>query len=138
MKKPEILQHMLSYIERTLGGGQGDSLTLDDIAEKIGYSKYYLNRIFRAHTGLTIHQYIVERRLTEAARELVYSQKPLIDIAYEAGYHSQQAFTNAFSNVYRCSPRDYRAARTWFPLRAPLSVSKLVVRGTRVEARAAA
>jgi len=117
--KSEIVKSTVAYLERKLSDGAADGLTLDDVAEKIGYSKFYLNRIFQEQVGTTIHQYIMERRLTEAAKELVFTDKPIVDIACEAGYQSQQAFTNAFSNIYLCTPMDYRMSQVWLPLRKP-------------------
>lgn len=121
MNKSEIISCTAAYIEQNLE----EALTLDMIAEKIGYSKFYLNRMFQEETGSTIHQYIMERRLTEAARKLADTSEPLIDIAYGAGYRSQQAFTNAFGNIYRCSPLDYRVKGQWQPRRLPYLKAKV-------------
>lgn len=118
MNKPEIIQSTIEYIELQLNC-EGEALSLDKIADKIGYSKFYLNRLFCELTDITIHRYILERRLTEAAKKLVYTDKPIIDIAYEAGYRSQQAFTNVFSNVYLSTPMKYRIQKQFAPLRMP-------------------
>ena len=116
MDKPDIVKSVVEYIEQQIKY-DGEALSLDEIADKIGYSKFYLNRIFQEQIETTIHQYILERRLTEAAKKLVYTDKPITDIAYEAGYQSQQAFTNAFSNIYLCAPMKYRTDQRYFPLR---------------------
>ena len=54
------------------------------------------------------YKYIQGRRLTLAARELVETKKPITEIAYEAHYNSQQAFTLAFHQLYLCTPQTYR------------------------------
>lgn len=118
MNKEEIIKSTLDYIEQQLTG-EGEGLALDVIAAEIGYSKFYLNRVFQDHMKTTIHQYILERSLTEAARKLVYTEKSIVDIAYEAGYQSQQAFTNAFRGGYLCTPMKYRCDQQYFPLRKP-------------------
>ena len=64
--------------------------------------------------------------LEEAARALVETERPIVSIAMDAGYQSQQAFTMAFREVYHLSPRAYRTRKT-LTLRA----------GLRMEVRAA-
>lgn len=118
MNKSEIIESTIQYIESQLKK-DGKALSLDGIADKIGYSKFYLNRIFQEQVGATIHQYVLERRLSAAAEKLVYTDKSITDIAYEAGYQSQQTFTNVFSNAYRCSPLKYRIRQQYIPLRKP-------------------
>ena len=72
----ETIKKVVDYIEENLN----DELNLDKIAEKAGYSKFHLHRIFSKIVGETIHKYIQKRRLTEAARKLVYTDESIIDI----------------------------------------------------------
>ena len=65
-------------------------------------------RTFAEKTGCTIYKYIQGQRLAQAARKLVESGKPIVEIAYEARYNSQQAFTLAFGRRYHCTPQTYR------------------------------
>lgn len=111
MDKNDIILKAVEYIEENLE----QDLTLDDISKKIGYSKFYLSRIFSETVGCTIYKYIQLRRITESARKLVESNKPIIEIALEANYQSQQAFTNAFSQMYYCSPQSYRNIKIFTP-----------------------
>lgn len=85
-----------------------ENITLDDISKIIGYSKYHLNRIFLKSTGQTIYQYIKERRLFEAANQLLNTDKSIVEIALDVGYTSQQSFTLAFKSVFKCTPKVYR------------------------------
>ncbi len=75
----------------------------DILAEAMHYSKYHLHRIFTDTVGLTIHDYIQRRRLSEAAKLLIFSEKSVLDIALLAGYESQQAF-------YGCVYQNVQAA----------------------------
>ena len=59
---------VIDYIESHLA----EAPDLDAVAEAVHYSKYYLHRMFTEATGLTIHDYLQRRRLTEAAKLLVY------------------------------------------------------------------
>lgn len=125
MNKSEIVKSIIEYVEQQLKCGD-ESLSLDKIAEKIGYSKFYLNRIFQEKVGATIHKYIYERRLTEAAKKLVNTDKAIVDIAYETGYQSQQAFTNAFSTIYLCAPTKYRINKQYSPIRKAYQLQSIL------------
>ena len=50
-----------------------------------------------------------------AARKLAETDQPIVDIAFEAGYSSQQAFTLAFRCVYACTPQKYRRRGVFIP-----------------------
>ena len=54
--------------------------------------------------------------LTEAAKLLVYSDRPILEIALSAGYESQQAFTTVFREMYKKSPGRYREEKIFYPL----------------------
>ncbi len=114
--KKETINKIIDYIEKNLD----KDLNLDKISEKSGYSKFHLNRMFFEETNMTIHKYIVKRRLTEAARKLVYSNMSILDVSFLYGYESQQAFTNAFSRFYKTSPLNYRLKREFYPLQKEL------------------
>ncbi len=87
----------IDYIEEHLS----EKLDLDVVANAVHYSKYHLHRTFTTSVGLTMHDYIKRRKLTEAAKLLVFSKKPIIEIALIAGYESQQAFTSIFKAMYK-------------------------------------
>lgn len=114
MKNDKIVEKITSYIEAHLD----EDLSLERIADALHYSKFYLARTFAEQTGSTIGKYIQGRRLTLAARELVETNKPIVEISYEAHYNSQQAFTLAFRRLYLCTPQVYRRRRR-FDIRQP-------------------
>lgn len=103
-KNTQYITAVIEYIEAYLT----EKLDLDTIADAVHYSKYHLHRMFADMTGLTVHDYIQRRRLTEAAKLLVFSDKPILEIALLAGYESQQAFTGIFTALYKMSPNRYR------------------------------
>ena len=63
-----------------------------------------------------MHDYVQRRQLTEAAKLLVFSDKPIIEIAFICGYESQQSFTTAFTAMYKTSPAQYRDKQAFYPL----------------------
>ena len=55
-----------------------------------------------------MYKYLQNRRLTVAAEKLVKTDKPIMQIAYEAGYDTQQSFSFAFKQIYLYPPKIYR------------------------------
>ena len=102
----------INFIEANLT----KKMDLDMISGAVHYSKYHLHRVFSDTVGLTIHDYIQRRQLTEAAKLLVFSGKPIVQIAFLSGYQSQQAFTNAFTAMYKMPPNMYRENERFYPL----------------------
>lgn len=120
-----LTEKILSYIEDHLE----EELSLKKIADECHYSKSYLARTFKKHTGQTLYKYIQCRRLDEAARKLAKTRRPVIEIALEAGYSSQQAFTQAFHDAYAYTPQAYRKRGVY------LSKQHAVIRSITVRSR---
>jgi len=106
------ISRIIDYIDLHLD----DKLDLDLLASEAGYSKYHLHRMFTCVVGFTVHEYVRRRRLTEAARLLVFTNQPIMDITLSAGYQTQQSFTMAFRNLFGHSPGEVRKKRDFFPL----------------------
>lgn len=113
-----VVKKTVDYIEAHLDG----DLSLDKIAEALSYSKFYIERIFNEETGGTVYKYIQGRRLTLAAQKLVETGRPIIEIACEAHYDSQQAFTLAFKRIYECTPQTYRKNGVFHPKQTRLCI----------------
>ena len=114
------IETVIEFIESNLDG----KLELDAVAAAVHYSKYHLHRMFTETVGMTIHDYVSRRQLTEAAKRLVFSRKPIIDIALIGGFESQQAFTSAFKAMYKMPPAEYREAGQFYPLQLRFHLHK--------------
>ncbi len=121
MSQKSVAKLAAAYIEAHLF----EELEIETIAKELNYSRFYIARAFREYTGKTIYKYIQNRRLTEAARLLVETDLPIVEIAYEINYHSQQAFTQAFHRVYLCTPQVYRKKRLFYPIQQRLMKSQM-------------
>lgn len=121
MKDNKVTKKVITYIESHLQ----EELSLDQIAKELNYSKFYIARSFAEDTGSTIYKYIQGRRLSIAAKQLVETQKPIVEIALEAKYNSQQAFTLAFRQVYLCAPLAYRKQGTFYPKQPTLEFQNI-------------
>lgn len=118
-----IVSQAIQYIEHNLN----DKLELDIVAAALYYSKFHLHRIFTKTVGLTIHEYIQRRQLTEAAKLLIFSKKPIIEIALISGYESQQAFTSVFKAMYKTTPVKFREAEEFYPLQLEIHLKEEAV-----------
>ena len=112
----------IAYIESHLD----QHLNLKQVADAVHYSRFHLHRIFTTVVGMTLHDYIRRRQLTEAAKLLVFSELPVIQIALTAGYGSQQAFTDIFKAMYKLSPAAYRRRRRFYPLQSAFHLCRPV------------
>lgn len=119
MKDNTVIEKIVDYIEQHLD----EDLTLDRIARELNYSKFYMARVFAEKTNCTSYKYIQRRRLTLAARKLVETEKPIVEIAYEAHYNSQQAFTLAFQKLYLCTPQVYRKSGVFYPKQVKINMN---------------
>jgi AraC-like DNA-binding protein len=119
----EIISKVIDFIEEHLT--TEENLDLDKIADIANYSKFHLHRMFSNIVGCTIHQYIQKRRLTEAARQLVYTNKSIIDISLNSGYETQQSFTLAFKRLYEESPQAYRKRQDFLPIQLKFEKQKI-------------
>ena len=106
------IETVIDYIESHLD----EKLDLEKVSEAVHYSKYHLHRMFTKTVGMTIHDYVQRRQLTEAAKLLVFSSKPIIEIAFYCGYESQRSFSSAFKSMYKVPPAQYRDKGNFYPL----------------------
>jgi AraC family transcriptional regulator len=99
-------QKALWYIESHLT----KTLTLDEISDVAGVSRFHLVRAFAAATGFPVMRYVRARRLTEAARALAAGAPDILALALDADYGSHEAFTRAFRDHFGVTPEAVRAA----------------------------
>src|SRR5690625_7647337 len=71
-------------------------------------SNFHFQRMFNLLTGYTVIEYIRNRRITVAAKELVHSNSKVIDIAFKYGYEMPESFTMAFQRIHGISPSSVR------------------------------
>lgn len=84
------------------------NLSIKEIASQACYSEFHFHRIFTGTTGHTLKDYIRKRRISEAAKELVTSDKSIRDLSYEYGFLNQESFTRAFQKFFLVNPSKYR------------------------------
>ncbi len=118
MDQAGIIRDLLVWLESHLD----QPLSLDNVAQKAGYSKWHLQRMFKDVTGHAIGAYIRARRLSKAAVALRLTSRPILDIALQYRFDSQQTFTRAFKKQFAQTPAWYRRSSEWnsFGIRPPI------------------
>lgn len=91
----------MEYIEHRLT----DELSLERISEYAGVSDYHFRKIFFYLSGLTLSEYIRNRKLSEANKNLLNGES-VTDVAFKYGYQSVDGFTRAFKNWSGFLPSD--------------------------------
>jgi len=98
------IQSVVEYIN----GNYDQYITNESIAELFHFHVRYLNRVFKEHTGSTIHDFIMSRRLS-AAMEILRSQNiPISEVASKCGFASIHHFCKTFRKFTDMSPTEYR------------------------------
>ena len=105
MENSELITKALWFIRAQAGNG---GLTIEDIAKNAGFSVDYFNRIFLAHTGYNVMEYLRFCRLKNAARQLRGTDENVLDIALQNGYETHESFTRAFKKQYGVPPTEYK------------------------------
>ena len=84
------------------------TISLEQIADAAGLSRYHLSRVFGLSTGRSISAYIRGRRLSSAALLLANGSSTILEVALDAGYGSHEAFTRAFREQFGVTPESIR------------------------------
>lgn len=101
------LNRALDAIEDAVPG----DARLDEIAKAIGYSTFHFARAFKATTGTSPHQLLIERRVARARERLEHGSDLIVDIALDCGFSSQAHMTSTFTRRLGVSPGRYRRER---------------------------
>lgn len=85
-----------------------ESLTVADVAEKIGISSGYLSTIFNQELGLGFAEYLNGLKVEHACVYLEQNYLKVYEIAYKVGFHDEKYFTKVFKKIKGMTPKDYR------------------------------
>jgi AraC family transcriptional regulator len=99
----------LSGVEEVLRARIGDCVRLSEVAAEIGVPAVQVARAFRAHHGFSVGEYGRRLRVEWAAAEIAGCDRPLAEIAIQAGFADQSHFTRLFKRYFGTTPGRYRA-----------------------------
>jgi AraC family transcriptional regulator len=93
-----------------------NEITVLDAAKASGYSLYHFSRLFHGITGHSPKDYILRRRLTEAACEILATKRKISDIAFEYQFNDSETFNRAFKHVFGLNPTELRRSNATYQL----------------------
>lgn len=88
-----------------------EELSLQKLANRLYLNPSYLSRLFREQTKVTVHQYILKKRLT-LARALIEQGMPITQVCPKSGFNDYTNFFRAFKREYGMTPKQYCARCT--------------------------
>lgn len=101
----------VTYVSNTLKYINKNShsiMSLDDIANNLNLSKWYLCKIFKKSTGVTLFTYLNSVRLKQARLLLTTTSKSITEISFECGFNSSSYFSKIFTKNFNMPPLEYR------------------------------
>ncbi len=103
----ELRHQSVIHARKLLSRELDRKLTLKEVAQSVGLSRFHFIRTFKQETGLSPHQYRTLKQL-ETARRLLDKGMPAARIALETGFTDQSHFANTFRRYFGTTPRQYR------------------------------
>ena len=102
-----IVEQVTQYLKQHYS----EDININNVAEAVHYSPYYLSRLFKEEIGLTIIEYLTEIRLAAAKDLLENTELNLNQVALQSGYQDPSYFSRLFKKNAGISPNEYR--RWW-------------------------
>ena len=104
-ERPTAIRRAREYLDENLS----DKVTLDELAEAVGITRFRLLRAFKRTLGLTPHAYQLQARV-RAAHGMVWRKVPLAEVAVVTGFSDQAHLTRVYKSIMGATPGQYRAA----------------------------
>ncbi|WP_281888388.1 AraC family transcriptional regulator [Paenibacillus sp. YYML68] len=107
-EKERTVQQLITYIE----GHYTEDLHLDQLQQELHMSKYYASRLFKEVTGVTIFDYVYQRRINQARIEFVLEPKVSVtDVCFKVGFKHLAHFSRVFKKQVGMTPEQYKRSR---------------------------
>lgn len=105
----ELVQMIVEEVDTCIKKRNDETLTLSYLAHKLGYSESYISRKFREISGMHFRDYLRQRTLAFALKDVRDTSRGLLEIALDHGFSSHEAFSRSFKEAYGITPSDYRS-----------------------------
>lgn len=100
----ELINDILSYIDNNLYNG----IKADSISNNYHFDRSYLSRSFKKITGLSLIDYINERKVIKTINDIMYTDNKILKIALSHGFNSLEYFSETFYRVTNFNPTSFR------------------------------
>jgi AraC family transcriptional regulator len=107
---PADRQRIIAVV-RHINASFNEPCTLGELASIAGMSQFRFARRFRAVTGESANQYVLNRRLSAAAAQLLATRRSVSEIAYEVGFNDLSYFYTRFKGAFGSAPGEWRRLR---------------------------
>lgn len=92
-----------------------EKLTLQDVAEYSGYSKYHFARAFKSYAGISFYDFLQRQRLLMCEKMLGDVSLPITEVAFRCGFGSIASFNRVFKQYKQMTPSEYRRLKQRLP-----------------------
>lgn len=89
-----------------------EDITLDNVADELNVSLFYLSKLFRKHTGTTFTEYLTQLRVDRAKELLAAGEMSVKEVAYATGFNSQGYFSKIFKKHTGVAPSEFKDTDT--------------------------
>lgn len=100
----QLYSDILDYITWRLR----ENIKVSEIAEYFGYNPKYITTFFKKASGISLKQYILNRKIELAKALLTDTNQPVAQIGYEIGFSDNHNFSNTFKRLTGQTPSEYR------------------------------
>lgn len=100
-----LIWSVCTFIESRVRG----EIDMDELVRQTGFSLAHTRDVFRGCTGKPLARYVQERRIANAAQELLDTDRAILDIAVNYGFSGRTVFSRAFRRHTNYTPSQFRA-----------------------------
>lgn len=122
----------LPYVQKALEYIEADLLNIktpEDVAQQINMSDVQLQKGFHVLTGYNVGEYIKNRKLYLAGKDILQEKNRIIDVAFKYGYDTPESFSRAFSRFHHVSPQKIKKNPNKLKVFVPVKIDCLNLGG---------
>ncbi len=108
MDHVQLIYKSIEYIDEHIN----QDIKVKELADHVGFSMFHYIRLFNELTRFSPKEYILKRKITEAAKMIVESESSILDVALEYGFNSHETFSRAFKRIQGISPNQVKQGRS--------------------------
>ncbi len=100
---------LVEKVKAFIGLNYAQDISNTVVAQAVGMSPNYLGQVFKRETGISVNDYLNNRRIEEAKKLLKTTNLLVFEVAFKVGYKEQQYFSAVFRKKVGLTPKEYRA-----------------------------